>query len=118
MKKEYSSRAKSIATGYALANLCLHILLLVVIIQCVWLAKMGVHSFAAAKAHIFLPIPAYKSMVEFVLAKPSWVGFLNPYVWPYVFYVALVLVGNGIFSFKASRVLKRGRVDCPSAPST
>ena len=52
-KKEYTEQAKKTAARYGFVNLCLNILLLVVIVQCVWLARMGVHTFTQAKQHIF-----------------------------------------------------------------
>lgn len=109
-KKEYSEQAKKTAARYGFANLCLNILLLVVIVQCVWMARMGVNSFTLAKQHIFLMLPAYQKMVHFFFMKPKLVHLLSPYVWPYVPYIIVILLANFFFSYRASRALKRGRV--------
>lgn len=110
-RKEYSASAKKTAARYALANLCLHILLLAVIVQCVWLGRMGAHSLAQARQHIFLAVPAYEKFVHYFFQHPKLVHMLNPFVWPYVPYVILVVLANFVFSYRSSRALKRGRID-------
>jgi hypothetical protein len=112
LKKQYNAQAKKTATRYALANLCLHVLLLTVILQCVWLARMGVKSLAQAQQHIFFGVPAYTESVHYFFSSPKLVHLLSPFVWPYVPYIVLIVLASFLFSFKSSRALKRGRVGC------
>ena len=105
--KQYTAEAKKTATRYALFNVCLQILLLVIIVQCVWLARMGVHSLTQAKQHVFLLLPAYEKAVYFFLQKSDFFQGLSPFVWPYVPYVFLILFASFVFSYRASRALKK-----------
>jgi hypothetical protein len=106
-KKEYTAQAKQIATRYALGNLALQVLLLLIIIQCVWMARMGVHTLVEAHSRIFLTLPGYEKMVHFFLQKPKLVHALSPFVWPYVPFIALILLVNFYFSYRASRALNK-----------
>ena len=110
MKKRYSEESKKKATWLAVGNLVLHVLLLGIIIQCVWMARMGVHSMAAAKDHLFFPYPGYEHLVQIAMNHYTAASILSPYVWPFIPIVCLVFMLNCFFSLKASRILKRGRV--------
>lgn len=108
--KQYTPEAKQTAGRYALGNLCLQILLLAIIVQCVWLARMGVYTLAQAHEHLFLTLPGYDRMVHFISSKPNLVHALSPFVWPYVPFVVIVLLASFVLSYRASRALKRGRI--------
>ena len=108
LKKQYTIQAKKTATRYAVLNLCIQVLLLLIIVQCVWLARMRVHTLTQANQHTFLLLPAYEKTVHFFFQKPPLVHLLNPFVWPYVPYAVLVLLLSFVFSYRASRALKKG----------
>lgn len=105
--RQWSTGSRRKVMLYALGNLCLHILLVAIIIQCVWLARMGVTTQAEAITHIFLPVPAYNALISSFQAHESWRFGVDLYVCPYVLCVLVVLIGNAIFSFKASRIVQR-----------
>jgi hypothetical protein len=109
-KKTYNEQAKQTAARYALGNLGLQVLLLGVIVQCVWLARMGVRTLVQAHQHIFLLLPGYDKLVHFFFKKPALVHMISPFVWPYVPFVGLILLASFLLSYRASRALKRGRV--------
>ncbi len=108
VKKQYTVQAKKTAMRYAVLNLCVQILLLLIITQCVWLARMEVHTLTQANRHIFLLLPAYEKTVNLFFQKPQLVHFLSPFVWPYLPYAVLVLLLSFAFSYCASRALKKG----------
>ena len=112
-----NSDARRKVIACALGNLCLHIVLLLIIVQCVWLARMAAITAVEAKSHIFLSVPAYDMLISFFESHPTWRLGVNPYVCPYAMYAILVLVGNGIFSFKASRVIRQEKKKCNNQSS-
>lgn len=107
-KKQYSPEAKQKAARYAFANFCVQLLLLAIIVQCVWLGRMGVHTLAQAHQHLFLSLPVYDKMVHFFFAQPKLAQALNPLVWPYVPFLLICLLANFLLSYRASRVLRNG----------
>lgn len=109
-KKTYATESKKKATGYALMNLLLHIILLGLIVQCVWLARMGAKTLVEAKMHIFIQFPNYDALVGWVKLHPALTKLLNPLIWPYVVAIVLVLMLNAFFSIRAARALAKGRL--------